>query len=355
MVSSSSPAFELVNAHASPGFIFVCDHASNAIPSGYANLGLTPAQCQTHIAWDIGAAAVTRALANAFAAPAILGTYSRLLIDLNRGADDPTLVMKLSDGAVISGNANADQGEIANRVTRYYQPYHDAIEAQIDRARALSIDPCIISVHSFTPQWKAHPRPWQIGVLWSEKDRRLSDAMLARLRREPDLVIGDNQPYSGELDGDCMAQHALSHGFRHVLIEIRQDLIALPDAASHWAQRLVPVLKHAAAETEVQGQNHMNDPTRTEIEAAVFRRLVSLLQQRTDVQNIDLMNLAGFCRNCLGNWLEEAATARGEVMSRDEAREKIYGMPYAEWKSCFQKDASAAQKQAFDLSHKNHG
>ena len=99
----------------------------------------------------------------------------------------------------------------------------------------------------------------------------------------------------------------------------------------------------------------MNDATRTEIEAAVFRRLVAHLQARTDVQNIDLMNLAGFCRNCLGNWLEDAARDKGVQLSRDEAREKVYGMPYAEWKSRYQAEASEAQKKALELSHKNHG
>lgn len=98
----------------------------------------------------------------------------------------------------------------------------------------------------------------------------------------------------------------------------------------------------------------MNDAIRTEIEAAVFRRLVAHVQSRTDVQNIDLMNLAGFCRNCLGNWFEEAAAERGLQLSRDAARERIYGMPQAEWKRRYQKEASSEQKAAFDLSHKNH-
>jgi hypothetical protein len=102
-------------------------------------------------------------------------------------------------------------------------------------------------------------------------------------------------------------------------------------------------------------QSRMDDSTRTQIEAAVFRRLVAHLRARTDTQNIDLMNLAGFCRNCLGNWYEEAARERGMQLTRDEARETIYGMPYAEWKSRYQAEATEAQKAAFGLSHKNHG
>lgn len=97
----------------------------------------------------------------------------------------------------------------------------------------------------------------------------------------------------------------------------------------------------------------ISDKARTELEAAAFRRLVQHLRQRTDVQNIDLMNLAGFCRNCLSNWLEDAAKEQGVAVSRDEARQHVYGMPYDEWKARHQKEASAAQKDAFDKSHKH--
>jgi hypothetical protein len=91
----------------------------------------------------------------------------------------------------------------------------------------------------------------------------------------------------------------------------------------------------------------------TELEAAVFRRLVEHLRSRTDVQNIDLMNLAGFCRNCLGNWMKEAADAKGLALSKDESREVVYGMPYEEWKAKYQKGASPAQKAALEKSHKH--
>jgi predicted N-formylglutamate amidohydrolase len=184
-------------------------------------------------------------MAEAFSAPAVLGCYSRLLIDLNRGPDDPTLVMKLSDGAIIPGNAKVDAAETATRTRRFYRPYHDAIEAEIARARAAAITPVIISIHSFTPEWRGKKRPWQIGVLWSRKDGRLALPLLEALRRERDLTVGDNQPYTGELENDCMAQHALAHGFPHVLIEIRQDLIADHATAANWAARLTPILRES--------------------------------------------------------------------------------------------------------------
>jgi predicted N-formylglutamate amidohydrolase len=350
-------AFEIVNGDAAPRLIFVCDHASNALPSQYGSLGLASDAFDRHIAYDIGAAEVTRAMAQDFDAPAILGVYSRLLIDLNRGADDPTLVMKLSDGAIIPGNAHAGFEEISARVASYYRPYHDAIEAHIARARNANITPVIVSIHSFTPEWRGMKRPWQIGILWDRKDGRLAKPLMDELRREADLTVGDNQPYSGELENDCMAQHALKHGFAHVLIEIRQDLIADAAGARQWAGRLTPIVRKALARLDSQTTKDqaMNETTRTEIEAAVFRRLVAHLQKRTDVQNIDLMNLAGFCRNCLGDWFKDAAAERGLDIVKDEARGKIYGMAPAEWKARYQKEASAEQKAGFEKAHKNHG
>jgi len=232
--------------------IFVCDHASNALPVEYGSLGLKPEAFKRHIAYDIGAADVTRALAEAFAAPALLGPYSRLLIDLNRGADDPTLVMKLSDRAIIAGNANADAAEIAKRVRLYYQPYHDSIEREIARVERAGVAPVLISVHSFTPEWRGFKRPWHVGILWSDKDPRLAQFMLVHLRRETDLVVGDNEPYSGELEGDCMDQHAVARGFAHVLIELRQDLVDTPSKAQGWAARLQPILQAALGALDLQ-------------------------------------------------------------------------------------------------------
>jgi uncharacterized protein len=97
----------------------------------------------------------------------------------------------------------------------------------------------------------------------------------------------------------------------------------------------------------------MDDKTRAELEAAAFRRLLEHLRSRTDVQNIDLMNLAGFCRNCLSNWMKDAADEKGIAMSKDQSREAVYGMPYEEWRAKHQKDASPEQKAAFEKSHRH--
>jgi predicted N-formylglutamate amidohydrolase len=233
------------NSHESP--LFLCDHASNALPSGYAALGLAPELFHTHIAYDIGAAQVTRALAAGFGAPAVLGVFSRLLIDLNRGVDDPTLVMKLSDGSIIPGNRTMDAAELARRIACFHAPYHQAIADQIARlARENSKTPALISLHSFTPTWKGTSRPWEVGVLW-DQDRRLAGPLMARLG-EAGFTVGDNEPYSGALEGDTLNRHGTKNGLPHVLIEIRQDLIGDANAANAFAASLLPIIKSALAD-----------------------------------------------------------------------------------------------------------
>ena len=357
--------YEVRNAGAAPTLLFLCDHASNGVPHELGTLGLTPSDFAAHIAYDIGAAGLTRALADRFDAPAILARWSRLVIDLNRGADDPTVVMKLSDGRIIPGNRAADRNEVSERIARYHAPYHQAIGARIAAASAQAIAPVLISVHSFTPVWRGKPRPWHIGILW-HKDGRLAKPLMARLQREPDLVIGDNEPYSGELENDCLYRHGAMNGLPHVLIEVRQDLIADETGIVRWAARLESVIRDAMAAMGPpsiefwrplrpgSGGSAMDDKTRTELEAAVFRRLVAHLRNRTEVQNIDMMNLAGFCRNCLGDWYREAAAEKGIVLEKDQAREIVYGMSPAEWKKRYQKQASSEQQQQFAKTQKTH-
>lgn len=342
--------------------LFVCDHASNRLPESYGTLGLAPELLETHIAYDIGAGAVARVLAEEFGATAILARWSRLLIDLNRGADDPTLIMKVSDGSVIAGNAHADASEIARRTAAHHEPYHAAIAREIGQFRARALVPSIVSIHSFTPAWKGRRRPWEVGVLW-DRDPRLARPLMEALRAGG-FVVGDNEPYSGELENDCLYRHGTMNGLPHVLIEIRQDIIATEAEALAFASRLKPVLA-SALETmgasrisftrplAMKGQN-MDQATRTELEAAVFRRLVAHLRERTDVQNIDLMITGGFCRNCLGDWYREAAAEKGITLEKDESRGLVYGMAPSEWKKRYQKEATPEQQAAFERSQKIH-
>ncbi|WP_368904974.1 N-formylglutamate amidohydrolase [Taklimakanibacter lacteus] len=224
------------------GLILIADHARNALPKEYGSLGLAPQQFERHIAYDIGIEPVTRGLAGALGCPALLGAFSRLLIDPNRGADDPTLIMRVSDGAIIPGNAMIDDGEREKRIARFHRPYHAAITAEIDAALVMGIDPVLVSLHSFTPHWKGIARPWHAGILWDE-DHRFAGYLLRALRADARLCIGDNEPYSGALEGDTLYTHGTRRGLRHGLIEIRQDLIARQSGVDEWISRLAPILE----------------------------------------------------------------------------------------------------------------
>src|SRR6476660_4781548 len=227
----------VLEGRADAGLILLCDHACNAIPPAYGTLGLPPEQLERHIAYDIGAAQVTKSLAAALDVPAVLTRYSRLLIDPNRGADDPTLIMRLSDGAVIPGNRRLDEAEREQRTRLYYAPYHRAIDAVIDQCLATGVPPVLLSIHSFTESWKEAPRPWHVGVLW-DREQRLARPLLEAFYAEGDLIVGDNEPYSGQLEGDCLWQHATQRGLVNALIEIRQDLIRDAAGQAAWAGRL---------------------------------------------------------------------------------------------------------------------
>lgn len=223
------------------GWLIVCDHASNALPEEYGTLGLPPEQLERHIGYDIGAAGVTRELAERLGAPALMANFSRILIDPNRGEDDPTLIMRLSDGAVVPGNAEFDENERARRIARYYAPYHAAIDAAINAGIEAGCPPAILSIHTFTENWRGSPRPWHATILW-DRDPRLPEPMLEALREEPDLVIGENEPYTGELKGDCLYRHGTMRGLAHALIEIRQDLVREPEGQTQWAERLARIM-----------------------------------------------------------------------------------------------------------------
>ncbi|ARO13584.1 N-formylglutamate amidohydrolase family protein [Ketogulonicigenium robustum] len=242
-------AFEIVGAARPARWLITCDHATNRVPDWVSggDLGLPAADMARHIAYDPGAAGVARALGDLLDAPVVLSRFSRLVMDPNRGEDDPTLLMRLYDGTVIPANRAADADERGRRLDRLYRPYHAAIDALAQRHP----DTVIVAIHSFTPQLRARPpRPWHIGVLFDEADPALSHALIAQLQAEGDLVVGANQPYSGHLPGDSIDRHALQAGRANTLIEIRNDLIDGPAAQSLWAARLAPLLQTALTQAE---------------------------------------------------------------------------------------------------------
>lgn len=254
-----------VSGDLSCGLLLLCDHASNAVPPAYGDLGLPAAQFQRHIGYDIGAKALTLALAAQLNAPALMTTYSRLLIDPNRGEDDPTIVMRLSDGAVVPGNADADAAERQRRIELFHRPYHKLIESTLDEMMEAAAPPVIISIHSYTPVWRGFPRPWHAGILWDSDDRAVQP-ILTGLAAQEGIVVGDNEPYDGALKNDTMYRHGTRRGLAHALIEVRQDLIADNAGVAEWTERLLPIL------AELPKQGDLRDirirPSRCDLEPA---------------------------------------------------------------------------------------
>ncbi|MFD1511465.1 N-formylglutamate amidohydrolase [Lacimonas salitolerans] len=232
--------FQIVNGAATSRWLITCDHAANTVPPfvNDGSLGLAAGDMARHIAYDVGAAGVARELARLLDAPAILSNFSRLVIDPNRGEDDPTLLMRLYDGTIIPANRHADRAELEQRLNRCHRPYHRALS----ELAARQPDTVIVSVHSYTRQLQGRPpRPWHVGVLYAA-DARFSRPLIDLLRAEPDLCIGENEPYGGHLPGDAIARHAIAHQRHNTLIEIRNDLIETEATQKAWAARLAPML-----------------------------------------------------------------------------------------------------------------
>lgn len=239
---SPGDAYEIVAGTGDSRLILLCDHASNRIPEDYGRLGVEESQFARHIAYDIGAAALTRGLAARLGATAVLSCFSRLLIDPNRGMDDPTLIMRLSDGAVVPGNRDVDEAERARRIARFHQPYHRAIAETVARVGSRGHVPFLVSIHSFTPVWRGWPRPWHVGILW-DRDERAARALMRGFLAQGDLVVGDNEPYHGALEGDTLNTHGTKAGLPHALIEVRQDLISAKTGVDEWVERVAKVIE----------------------------------------------------------------------------------------------------------------
>lgn len=233
--------YRTVEGDVNLGLLILCDHAENRIPDRYHTLGLKPEDLHRHIAFDLGAGGVAETLAHMLGAPAILSRFSRLLIDPNRGLDDPTLIMQISDGLVVPGNVGLSAEAVEARLDDFYRPYHAAIERAVEVGIAAGKPPAILSVHSFTQAWKGVPRPWAAAVLW-DKDPRLALPLLETLRTIPDAEIGDNVPYSGQLEGDTLYRHGTLRGLAHALVEVRQDLILAEEGQAEWAAHLARVV-----------------------------------------------------------------------------------------------------------------
>lgn len=242
-------AVEVFGPERSARWVVTCDHASNRVPDDVAggDLGLPAEDMARHIAYDVGALGVARAMGAALDAPVVASRFSRLVIDPNRGEDDPTLLMQIYDGSIIPANRGVSDAELERRLDRFHRPYHRALADAV----AAPTDPIIVAIHSFTPQLRGRePRPWHVSVLYAG-DTRLAYPLLARLQDEKDLCVGDNEPYSGHLPGDALDRHGVVPGRLHVLIEVRNDLIESAADQEAWGKRLAQLLEAAAASADL--------------------------------------------------------------------------------------------------------
>ena len=249
--TSRDQAVEAVNLQGSAPVLVLCDHAGRWVPPELADLGLPEPELARHIGWDIGSADVARRLAGLLDAPAVLCHVSRLVIDANRKPGDPTSIPKVSDGTLVPANQHLSPAEVRWRLRRFFVPYHRAVARQIARLRRRHGVPVIISVHSFTPRLADASRPWDVAVL-RDTDARLAAPVLANLRRDPALRVGDNEPYSGRFPvGYSIPFHAVRPRLPHVTFEVRQDLIDTREAAGVWAERLAGVLRQPLSDRKL--------------------------------------------------------------------------------------------------------
>jgi predicted N-formylglutamate amidohydrolase len=238
-------AFSLERAAGRSAWLLVCDHASATIPRALGDLGVSANERTRHIAWDIGAAGVTRKLAERLDACAVLQSYSRLVIDANRPPRAPTSIVTVSERTRVPGNEGLSEAQISEREREIFTPYHDCIRDRMDERLLAKRPTALCSVHSFTASFMDVARAWHVGVLYN-REARIARALLELLREDPSLVVGDNQPYSASESTDyTIVTHGERRNLPCVELEIRQDLISDPAGQAAWAERLAHLLPKA--------------------------------------------------------------------------------------------------------------
>lgn len=222
--------------------VLTCEHASPAVPDEYEGLGLAPDLLVDHIGWDIGAAELAAALGSGLGAPAVLSAASRLLVDCNRALNDVDLMPHQSCGVAVPGNAAIDGAERGRRLTRFYDPFHAAIDAQLQQHP----DALLLSVHSFTPELNGSARPFDVGVLFDDFDGLAH--LLAERVGATGLTVRMNQPYSG-LEGLIFSAraHGRRHGLRYLELEVNNRLLRSDAGVRDVATRLIDAVASMAA------------------------------------------------------------------------------------------------------------
>ena len=246
ILSSGEPEpVEVVRADGRSDYFLTCDHAGHAIPERLGTLGLDEVDLRRHIAWDIGAAGISRRLSELLDAALVLQHYSRLVVDCNRRPSAEDFIAELSENTVVPGNQGVSDAERAARQAEIFDPYHGAISDLLDARAAAGRQTAYVAVHTCTPVYHGVHRPWHVGVLY-DKDDRLAQLVLQCLRREDELVVGENQPYFLSHERDySVPVHAEERGSLHIEFEVRQDLVESPAGQRLWGDRLAAALVEA--------------------------------------------------------------------------------------------------------------
>ena len=234
------PVFEALNPDGGASVVLVSDHASRAVPAALDGLGLDDGHLESHIAYDIGTAGVTRLLAAQLDAPAVLAGYSRLVIDVNRPPGHPQSIPEASDGTEIPGNRGLGEEAQKQRVEMLFEPYHDAIDESLAHLWRRGKPPALFSIHSFTPDYGDEDRPWDVGVLWN-RDPRIARQLIERLGARG-LNVGDNLPYSGFELAYTINLHGAAAGLANCVVEINQNQVSDGEGIERWAGILAGVM-----------------------------------------------------------------------------------------------------------------
>ncbi len=236
LAADEPAAFEMVNAEGKSNLVLICDHASKRVPHVLGDLGLTPEQLDDHIGWDPGAAEVARLLSKKLDAPLILSGYSRLVIDCNRPLQSLQSIPEQSAGVLVPCNQNITAEDRDRRVNNLFVPYHNAINKLLsDRKSRPTV---FLSIHSFTPTLHGQHRPWHIGIsFW--RDHSLAKLLINALKKDDDIVVGDNEPYAIDAEFDyAIPVHGEGNDLPSAMVEIRQDGIRTAAGVAAWAARI---------------------------------------------------------------------------------------------------------------------
>jgi predicted N-formylglutamate amidohydrolase len=248
LLSDDDPSvFRVERPDARSVFLIACDHAGRAIPRKLGSLGLSEEDLSRHVAWDLGVAGLGRRLATRLDAFLIMHNYSRLVIDANRPPSAADSIVTLTERTRVAANEGLSEVDVRQRVEELFEPYHNRIREELDARAARGVASVLIALHSFTPTYMDQKRRWHAGVLYG-RDSRFARPVLAALRRDEALVVGDNEPYSVSDASDyTLVVHGERRGIPHVELEIRQDLLSSDAGLDSWAERLADILKEAVS------------------------------------------------------------------------------------------------------------